>query len=162
MIAAISTIKEEHRSIAELIKGLQTHVSEVRAGRLHPDFDLVSAMFDYIQAFPERVHHPKEDACLFRVVRMRAVEARTILDELEAQHAQGVKFLADLREELVKFRDSGDAAEFARALDAYAQFECEHMCEEEATLLPLAERHLTAHDWEAIEAAFESNRTFTW
>jgi hypothetical protein len=40
------------------------------------------------------------------------------------------------------------------AVEDYAAFHWEHMRAEEKEVLPLAEKHLTATDWEAIDAAF--------
>jgi hemerythrin-like domain-containing protein len=42
-------------------------------------------------------------------------------------------------------------------VDAYAEFHWKHMRKEESELLPLAQRHLTAVDWKAIDAAFAAN-----
>ena len=47
--------------------------------------------------------------------------------------------------------------EFLAAVDDYAQFHWAHMRKEERDLLPLAERHLTPEDWEAIDNAFAGN-----
>ena len=86
---ALSIIADEHRSLAAELKGLQAHVAEARAGRVSADFHLAGAMLDYIQAFPERLHHPKEDEYLFRFLRLRSAEAASVLHELEAQHTGG-------------------------------------------------------------------------
>jgi hemerythrin-like domain-containing protein len=160
--AAISIIKDEHRSIAAVVKGLTSHISEVKAGRTNPDFYLCSAMFDYIQAFPERLHHPKEDEYLFRFLRIRCREAHPILDELEAEHAQGGDLLNNLRQKLNEYRESGNSDAFDEALNAYVEFQWEHMRKEEEIVLPLAERHLTTEDWEAIDSAFRANQNRDW
>jgi branched-chain amino acid transport system ATP-binding protein len=159
---AIAVIRDEHRSIASVLKGLVNHVGEVRAGRMTPDFPLFAAMFDYIEAVPERIHHPKEDEYLFRFLRARCPEARAVLDDLEAQHVQGAEDLARLRRDLESFRDGGPLAPFDQALVAYAEFQWEHMGKEENVVLPLAEEHLTAEDWQIIDAAFRTNRDKAW
>ena len=43
------------------------------------------------------------------------------------------------------------------AVDAYADFHWKHMRREETEVLPLAEKHLTADDWRAIDRAFQAN-----
>jgi hemerythrin-like domain-containing protein len=162
MTAAISIIKDEHRSIAAVINGLLSHIREVKAGQKEPDFYLFSAMFDYIQAFPERVHHPKEDEYLFRFLRMRCKDAHPILDELEAQHVKGRGLLNDLRQKLSEYRESGNLDAFDKALNAYVEFQWDHMRKEEEIVLPLAEQHLTTEDWEAIDFAFQANKYRDW
>ena len=68
---ALDVIRAEHRSLAAVIHGLRHLVREVREHGARPDFGLLEAMLRYIDAFPERLHHPKEDRYLFRRLRER-------------------------------------------------------------------------------------------
>lgn len=162
MTLAIDIIKDEHKSMGAVLKGLQAHLEAVREGRDKPDYPLFQAMFDYIETIPDRVHHPKEDETLFRLLRLRTQEADVILDELEGQHQVCANLLASVRRAMGAGRESGDLTAFARSLDTYAEFLWEHMRKEEEIVLPLAERHLTSQDWEAIQAAFQANRSQAW
>lgn len=162
MQQAIAIIKDEHRSMGAVLKGLQAHLDAVREGRDKPDFPLFQAMFDYIETIPDRVHHPKEDEYLFRLLRLRSDEANVILDELEGQHDVCATLLASVRKAMMAYRETGELAGFERSLKAYAEFLWEHMRKEEEVVLPLAERHLAGEDWEAIHAAFQANRNQAW
>jgi hemerythrin-like domain-containing protein len=121
-----------------------------------PDFELLSLMIDYIDLFPERLHHPKEDQHLFSALRLRTADAEPLLQELTAEHARGARMIDDLRYALTRYRLAGadGRAHFAAAVHAYAEFHWNHMRTEEEALLPLAERVLTPDDWQAIDAAF--------
>ncbi|MCK9258951.1 MAG: hemerythrin domain-containing protein [Azoarcus sp.] len=162
MQQAIEIIKDEHRSMGAVLKGLQAHVDAVREGRDKPDFPLFQTMFDYIETIPDRVHHPKEDEYLFKLLRLRSHAADTILDELEGQHHLCASLLESVRKAMAAYRESGDIAGFERSLNAYAEFLWEHMRKEEEVVMPLAEQHLAAEDWEAIHAAFQANRSHAW
>lgn len=162
MQQAIAIIRDEHQSMGAVLKGLQAHLEAVREGRDKPDFPLFQAMFDYIETIPDRVHHPKEDEYLFRLLRLRSNEANVILDELEGQHNVCATLLASVRKAMAAYRETGELAGFERSLQAYAEFLWEHMRKEEEIVLPLAERHLTGEDWEAIHAAFQANRSQAW
>ncbi len=162
MNVTINIIKDEHRSMGAVLKGLIAHVDDVHAGRSEPDDHLILAMLDYIQAFPERLHHPKEDEYLFRFLRMRSTESHTILNELEAQHAKGADLLNRLRQQLEQYRRGGDFSAFAEALGNFVEFHFEHMRQEEEVVLPMAERYLTAEDWQTIETAFSANLDRSW
>ena len=70
-MAPLAIIGDEHRSLAAVIHGLEFLVREARAAGRPPSFPLLRAMLRYIDAFPERLHHPKEDAYLFRKLRER-------------------------------------------------------------------------------------------
>ena len=162
MNTAISILCDEHRSIAAVIKGLLNHVARVKDGTEAPDFALFTAMFDYIEILPERVHHPKENEYLFRFLRMRDPESAPILDQLEAQHEAGGELLEDLRQKLAAYRDGGQLEPFDLALSAYAEFNWDHMSKEENIVIPRAEKYLTQADWQIIGAAFATNRNSGW
>lgn len=162
MNTAIAILCDEHRSIAAVLKGLLNHVARVKDGTEAPDFALFSAMFDYIEVIPERVHHPKENEYLFRFLRMRDPESAPILDLLEAQHEAGGELLEDLRQKLAAYRDEGQFEPFDLALKAYAEFNWDHMSKEENIVIPRAEKCLTQADWQIISAAFATNRDHAW
>ena len=139
--------------------GLQYLVNEVREGRRKPDFEVLRAMVHYIDAFPEKLHHPKEDRYLFARLRQRSTEANSVLDQLEAEHIHGAKLIRDLEQDLLRWEMGGDEnfAAFAEKVKQYADFHWHHMRQEEQVVLPLAERVLTEEDWREIDAAFAGN-----
>jgi hemerythrin-like domain-containing protein len=124
-----------------------------------PDFRLFAAMLDYLEAFPERLHHPKENAFLFAAVAARCPGARPLVAALEAEHVRGDRLIRDLRAALERAEAGGPDtfAAFADAVVVYADFHWQHMTREEEVLLPLALAHLDAADWERIGAAFRAN-----
>ena len=153
---AIRVIQDEHRSLAAVLHGMLYLVHEIRDRGAKPDFDLLGAMVYYIDAFPERFHHPKEDRYLFARLRLRHPDAAPLIDRLEAEHRIGAEKIRALEQALMRYQQAG-AAEFATfmaAVEGYAAFHWVHMRAEEKELLPLAEKHRTADDWEAIDAAF--------
>jgi len=162
MTAAIDIIKDEHHSIAAVLKALESHVAQARDGRTAADTHLAAAMLDYLQAYPERLHHPKEDEYLFRFLRRRCTDVNAVLEEPEAQHTRGAELLSELRRTLEVSRAAGNFNAFDPVLAAYAEFQWQHMRIEEEVVLPLAERHLTPEDWQAIDAAFAANRERCW
>lgn len=156
---ALSIIRDEHRSLVAVLQGLQFLVRDIRDRDVAPDFELFTLILDYIDMFPEKFHHPKENEHLFRAVRARTAEANAVLDELEAEHARGDELIRDLRHALARYRVAGAAGleAFAAAVHAYLDFHWRHMRKEEDLVIPLAERVLTEADWQAIDAAFRAN-----
>jgi hemerythrin-like domain-containing protein len=153
---AIRIIRDEHRSIAAVLHGMLYLVHEIRDRGAKPNFDVFGAMIYYIDAFPERSHHPKEDSYLFRVLRIRHPEAKPLLDRLEGEHWTGAHKIRMLEQALTRYENGGAAEfpKFAAAVEDYASFHWEHMRAEEDEVLPLAEKHLTAADWVAVDTAF--------
>jgi hemerythrin-like domain-containing protein len=153
---AIRIIQDEHRALAAVLHGMRYLVRETRERGAPPMYDVLGAMIYYIDAFPERVHHPRESEYLFRFLRMRCKAAAPILDLLEEEHRAGAQHIRDLEQALARYQHGG-AAEFpafAAAVEAYSAFQNEHMHREERDILPLAKAHLLPSDWEVIDAAF--------
>ena len=153
---AIRIIRNEHRSLSAVLNGMLHLVREIRDRGARPDFHLLGAMIYYIDTFPERFHHPKEDQYLFRLLRVRYPDAGPLLDRLETEHRAGGEKIRTLEQALARYEHGGAAefSNFAAAVDAYAAFHWDHMKAEEEEVLPLAEKHLSVGDWEAIDAAF--------
>ena len=157
MSQALRIIEDEHRSVAAVLGGLQAVVEEVTEGRLAEDPALLAAMVGYVRDFPERLHHPKEDAHLFRLLRQRAPALLPVLEALGAEHARGAALVARLEEALSARAAGAPFAAVAEAVRAYAELEWAHMRLEEEEVLPTAARALTDGDWEEVDAAFRAN-----
>ena len=152
----IRIIHDEHRSLAAVLHGMLYLVNAIRSRGMKPDFKVLGAMVYYIDAFPERYHHPKEDRYLFALLRARCPAARGVLSRLEEEHRAGAEKIRALEQALARYEHGGDAefSNFAAAVEAYAAFHWDHMRCEEKEVLPLAEKHLTPEDWELIDNAF--------
>lgn len=157
--AACSVIRDEHRTLAALLHALRYLVRELRAEHIRPDFKLMRAIIYYIDAYPDRLHHPKEELHLFAALAKRTREADDDLRILREEHANGARLIRDLGHELLRYELGGDTwfPMFAAAVEAYASFYYQHMEREESRILPLAMQHLTAEDWQAINRAFSEN-----
>lgn len=159
MNQAIRILRDEHRAIAAVLHGLQRLARIASEGRFVPDFRVFFAMIYYIDAFPERLHHPKEEVFLFDRLQARTHAADRIIAELRAEHVLGAQLIRDIEQALVRFEASGPAGaqEFASAVERFAQFHWDHMRKEEDQLLPLAQSYLEAEDWKEIASAFAAN-----
>ena len=157
---ALNIIRDEHRSMAAVLHGMDYLASKMRAGRAKIDSRVFRAMIYYLDTFSERVHHPKEDRYLFSAMRGRGSEAQAVIADLEREHAMGGNALRRLEQCLVRYEEGGDREfpAFAEALDKFTREYREHMHKEEQIAFPLAERLLSASDWQEIDRAFEENR----
>lgn len=153
---SIGVIRNEHRLIAAVLHGMRHLVREIRVNGAEPNFELLGAMIYYIDAFPERFHHPKEDEYLFRALRARHPEANALLDRLEHEHQEGADRIRSIEQALARYQQGGkkEFPAFAAAVDGYCDFHWAHMRAEETEVLPLARAHLTAEDWADIDNAF--------
>jgi len=155
-VHAVRIIEAEHRSLAAVLHGMLYLIRQTRYGGAELNLELLNAIVQYIQAFPERFHHPKEEAHLFPALARRWPPSAPLLDRLKQEHASGAVRLDELRQALTRCEQSGSTEfpKFAALAAGYAAFHWDHMQLEEKELLPLAKIHLTDEDWETIDAAF--------
>ena len=83
---AIAIIRAEHRALGAVINNIKAALREVQAGRMAMDFKLLWAMVYYIDAFPDRLHHPKEDDWLSARLAARTSLSDTLIAALQSHH----------------------------------------------------------------------------
>ena len=156
---SLDIIRSEHRSINTVLQALLSFARAVREKEAVPDFKLFRAMLYYLDVFPERLHHPKEDQYLFAKLRLRTNEADEIVSRLEREHNHGELKMSWLMQAVIRLEleDGVYVDEFIAKVEAYALFYSRHMGLEEELILPLAETVLTDEDWVEIDTAFLNN-----
>lgn len=156
---ALTIILDEHRSLAAITHGLRFLVREMREKNIEPDGKLLWAMLYYIDTFPQKLHHPKEEAYLFRRLKMRTHEADKAILELEEQHKAGGENVKALEMALGRYQAGapGGREEFMAAAETFADKIAVHMAMEENVLIPMAKQHLLPEDWVEIAQAFGTN-----
>lgn len=158
----IGVIRDEHRAMAAAIHAWLALLDApvVSAADQVEVVDLMRATLHYVQDFPVKVHHPKEEAQLFRHLRARTSQVDAELDELERQHGREAQLIASVAAQLDNYaaadaahRNSAAAALRAE-VERYAGFVWEHMGREEGVVLPAAQRCLSDVDWAEIDAVY--------
>ena len=158
MSKALRIIRDEHRSIAAVLHGMEHLVRQIRGRKAKVDPKMFRAMLYYLDTFSERLHHPKEDRFLFAPLKRRA-GADALIAELEREHAGGGDSLRRVEQCLIRYEEGGDRefAEFAREIERFVAGYWEHMRKEEEQVFPLAEKLFSAQDWAEIDRQFEQN-----
>jgi hypothetical protein len=99
------------------------------------------------------IHHEGEDVALWPLLHERAPEADELVTRMEREHADLGAALHTADEVVPRWQADPTAAlreEAAAAIEAVDRVLTQHLAEEEAEILPLAERVLTLQEWEAI------------
>jgi hemerythrin-like domain-containing protein len=156
----LARIYEEHGSLAAVLNAMNALVAEVRDRGKRVDLQAFRAMLYYLDVFPEREHHRKEEAELFPRIRARTHEIDDVLDQLAREHAAGEQAIRDLEQAFLRYEARGDAEfpAFAQAAERYVARYFDHMRREEDGVMPVARRVLTVQDVIEIEAAFATHR----
>lgn len=157
---ALTIIRAEHQALRAILHALRHLVAGTAQADAKPPFEALRALLFYIDAYPERLHHPKETEHLFRRLRQCCDEDGDVLDRLDRDHGLGEQEILRLEHLLLEYEMLGASrqAAFAQAVDRFCDRYLEHMGLEEAHVLPLAARVLTEADWREINEAFQANR----
>lgn len=157
---ALSIIRNEHITLTAVIDALTHVAADMAAAKLTPDYKLLWSILYYIEEFPERLHHPKEDAVLFPRLRQRCADIHDTLDELGRQHLKSQPALDRLKTALghMEAEIPGAKEEFAERCVTYAGFHHQHMALEETVVLPKAIAVFTPQDWAEVATAFAQNQ----
>lgn len=164
MPLAVRVIRAEHDALSAMLRTLPLLLDAQRRaqdrGGGPPDFAALRAMLFYVDEFPERLHHRKESELLFPKLRARAPELRGLLDDLEADHAQGERAIRELQHSLLAWEQMGESrrGKFEQQLKAYTARYLHHMKREEAHVLPRAALLFTPDDWAVLDEAFGSHQ----
>jgi len=158
--APLAVLHAEHESIAAVLITLRLLVRQARDRIGASDARVLRAMLYYLDVFPEREHHRKEEAELFVRLRARTREGDGVVKALTNEHESGHGAIRGLEQALLRVEEGGarEAAAFINAVERYIDSYLEHMRKEETELFPLAQRVLTAQDWAEIEVAFARYR----
>lgn len=148
------TLVDEHRTLRTVLQILQRLLHEISQFGMTPDFSLLSAILYYIDDFPERVHHPKEDRHLFPVLRRRTARFDGVIARLRTDHARIPQMFARIQRDFVHYQAGAPQglARLCANVGTYAELLEEHMRTEEE-LLHDARAELTEEDWEQLARA---------
>ncbi len=160
MPLAVRVIRAEHDALAAMLRTLPLLLQAQRRSGTPPDFGALRAMLFYVDEFPERLHHQKESELLFPRLRARDPLLRTVLDELEADHAQGERAIRELQHSLLAWEQMGETRreKFEQQIKVYAARYLRHMKREETEILPRAAALFTPEDWAQLDEAFGSHQ----
>jgi branched-chain amino acid transport system ATP-binding protein len=151
---ALRIISEDHNNLWRLATSVDQLAADMESGApLEAAF--FESVFDYLDQFVERLHHPKEDDYLFRLLRLRSPESTAILDALQADHRAGPDRLMILRDSLAAAANGQLAlVTLSQQLRAYTAGLKAHILKEEKQVLPVARTVLLTQDWDEINHAF--------
>jgi hemerythrin-like domain-containing protein len=99
------------------------------------------------------LHHSGEDAMLWPKLLERAAPDAAVVHRMEADHEQVHERLEFLRAALGRWEVEARPAvteEVAAAVEALAAVVLPHLADEEREILPLAARHMSEAEWEAV------------
>ncbi len=153
MADILRALLAEHGRISKVLSVLERQMAIFEDGGA-PDFDLIRCTLEYSLDYPNLCHHPKEDLVYGRL-RDRFPAAAEAIGDLLEDHARLAALTRRFAEtvdavlkgdELPRAQVMGMAREFVQAYRRHIRIE-------EDRVFPMAERRLTAEDWDEVDAA---------
>ena len=158
MSRIIEILLEEHRNIEKLLLVLEQEL-EVFARSERPDYEILQAIIQYFQDYPESCHHPKEDM-VFKQLKVRDPAAAKRIGDVEAEHQVETKRLlgfAQAVEHILAGREFLRQA-FHNVVHDFIEHQRQHMDKEERLLFPSAAKALRPEDWAEIDARLNDRK----
>jgi len=152
--AILTRLNEDHRRLARVLNAfeLECLALDSDAG---PDFELLRDILDYVQSFPDTIHHPTEDA-LFDYLQLNAslsAGEEAVIADNRAQHEElieSTRILLGMIDRVFSGADL-DLAYLKLIMNNYLVEQRRHMEFENSRLFPMAEKRLSDPDWKVIE-----------
>ena len=159
VLQAIGLIKNEHRAQRSVQAALRVLSGRAIRSKTPPDFPALWSMIEYIDRFADRLHHPKEELHLFRVLERRHPGASAMIRRLRRDHAANGGYTVRLAEGLRDWQRGNPSGGtlFVNAARDLSQFNWRHTSYEERVVLPAATSSLTESDWKDVGIAFMAN-----
>lgn len=156
---AVGIIQDEHRSIAVVVQSMRELAQAASGSELASIMNSLERMVAYLYEFPERVHHPKEEQYLHRLLRARVPDYDNMLTHVEAQHRTEGALIEQVQEWVVQAKAGsvGSVLALGDAVEALAKHVLNHIGFEERIVLPAAREWLSDADWAEIAQAFATN-----
>lgn len=137
-------LRHEHRVIEQGLRALDGICLRLKAGD-RISADVLKQLLDFIQNYADRVHHAKEEECLFPALRDNGIQDEAgPLEFLRKEHSIERELLVSL-ELTVEEYEEGDpeaATNFVEVAQRFRRHLTSHMRQEDSLLFRLAEEVL--------------------
>jgi len=152
MSTIIEILLEEHRNIEKLLLVLEKELEVFDRGE-RPDYEIMQAITQYFEDYPEICHHPKEDM-VFKKLKVRDPAAANSIGDVEAEHEIETKRLRRFAQAVENVLTDQEFLRetFHNIVHDFIEHQRQHMNKEERFLFPAAVKALRAEDWAEIDA----------
>jgi hemerythrin-like domain-containing protein len=158
MARIIEILLEEHRNIDKLLLVLAQELEVFDRSEV-PDYEILRAVIEYFEDYPESCHHPKEDL-VFEKLKLRDPAEANRVGDAEAEHQIETNRLRRFSQAV---EDILAGREFLRQIfhnvaHDFIKHQRQHMEKEERLLFPAAAKALRPEDWAQIDARLNDRK----
>jgi hemerythrin-like domain-containing protein len=149
----LEELHQDHLNLARVLRLLEGNLAGVRAGE-HIDLNALGEIVDYVEIYPDRFHHPRENV-IFSAYLERRGGRFDLFERLTVEHTRLASKTREIREHIQEWsQDSPVPRERIVAIIAdYLRLQWNHLNLEEDSAFGVLDLELTAGDWERVEAS---------
>ena len=147
-----SQLYADHYNFLRLLHFLESEIACYEAGsERHARLDIILDIFDYIQNYPERWHHPFEDA-IFELMLIKQVPQSDQIWGLKSEHKKLEKLTHHASELFASVANDVvvPVEELVNVSLEFIRRQQEHINIENRIVYPLFDQYLSQNDWETI------------
>ena len=158
MTRIVELLLEEHRNIKKLLHVLEQELN-VFDHSDQPDYEILRAIIEYFQDYPESYHHPKEDM-VFEKLKLRNPAVAKRIGDVQEEHRVETKRLQQFARAVDDVLAGREylRQEFHDVVHEFIKHQREHMDKEELMLFPAAVSALQPEDWAEIDTRLNDRK----
>lgn len=153
MSRLMEELQRDHKRIDKVLTLLESQI-EALENDGDPDLALLQDALDYVEHYPDLIHHPREDV-IYTAFRRRSLDANVVIDGLLSEHATMPALTRAFRE-LIDEAVSGALVVSRETIVQkgrdYVRAQRDHLNTEEGLLFPLIKEQFDSEDWQQLEA----------
>ncbi len=147
-------LHRDHGNINRLLKLLEGELEKL-AEDGDPDFDLMIDIVDYVENYPDLVHHPREDV-VYKAYQAKSLDGQEIVERLLEEHKQLPQITHEFKLLLEEVNSGAAIVSRVELIDkarAYIEKQRVHLVTEESLLFPMIKEVLDDDDWKTLESS---------
>lgn len=148
--------RADHANFSKLLDVFERELQVFDQGE-RPDYELMLDILTYLQHFPKRTHHPREDAA-FEILTRYDKSLEPIVTRFLQEHrviAAAGDTLLELLEEILEDAFV-ERAQVESAAATFLVYYRHHISGEDDIIIPIAAKLLQPDDWKTVREAISS------
>jgi hemerythrin-like domain-containing protein len=150
MIEIIEILRQEHRNIEKLLRVMEQELGVFDRGE-RPDYDVVGAVIEFFEKYPDACHHPKEDI-IYETFKARNPGRAAAIADLQVEHREGAARLRRVAQAVANVLNDQDILRenIDRIIRDFIDNERKHIALEDDVVFPAIVATLRPQDWAEI------------
>lgn len=154
-MVTLESLYRDHDNLKRILYLLEQLLIDIYRGT-SPDYPMLQRILVYIQEYPERIHHPAEDAMFAIILNNKSCPKRLYKDisSLLKDHSEIENITREAIEavESVVVSTHTDLSELGKNISRVLDRQRRHILFEEMHIYPYITKYLETGDWEKVSA----------